>query len=47
MWSINYFSQVEEGRISKFWAKLAPSPILILQPLHQLASEPLLMIVLT
>jgi len=47
MRSVNYFSQVEDGRISKFWANLAVSPILILQPLHQPASELLLMIVLT
>jgi len=47
MRSVNYFSQVEDGRTSKFWAKLAISPTSILQPLHQPASELLLMIVLT
>ncbi len=47
MESVNYFSQVEDGRTSKFWAKLTVSPILILQPLHQPASELLLMIGLT
>jgi hypothetical protein len=47
MRSVNYFSQVEDGSTSKCWAKLAVSPILILQPLHQPASELLLMIVLT